>query len=151
MRAGLYCTTLEDFNDERIQIELTFLANGYSFDFIEYHIQQFFRLINPNKPEIHLNRFTYNSLRTNLFQYIDQQQRDIEQQQRLEKNCPSIQLYYLFDWGSRWKFNEEFYKLWSTNIEADPTFKKYRLKIKLNSKHCYSSNALLVQQHITHS
>lgn len=147
IRAGLYCTLVEDFNDERLHIELTFLANGYSYDCVEYHMRLFFQLINLSQTEVPLNQYTYSLLRTELFRYRDRQKREFEQQQQQqsEKNPQPIQLHYLFDWGSRWKFNEQFHKLWSTNVEADPTFKKYGLKIKLNSKHCYTSNALLSQ------
>ncbi|CAF4337030.1 unnamed protein product, partial [Rotaria magnacalcarata] len=29
IRAVRYCTTIEDFNQERIYLEMTYLANGY--------------------------------------------------------------------------------------------------------------------------
>ncbi|CAF4706662.1 unnamed protein product, partial [Rotaria magnacalcarata] len=39
IRAIRYCTSIEDFNQERIYLEMTYLANGYSIDFIDKHIQ----------------------------------------------------------------------------------------------------------------
>jgi hypothetical protein len=57
----------------------------------------------------------------------------------------SITLYYHFDWGNRIQFNRTFHELWSTIVLQDPTFAKLALKVLLRSKHCYSSNTLLVR------
>ena len=146
IRAGQYCSSWEDFNEERLYIELTFLANGYSLDFVEYHLQQFFTRFNPVELKITLSRWTYPSFRTRLCRYLNQQKQGLEQVKTLEnKNPEIIQLFYLFDWGSRYGFNQKFYELWSTILNADPVFRKFGLQIKLNSKHCYSSNTLCVQ------
>ncbi|CAF1290979.1 unnamed protein product [Rotaria sordida] len=99
---------------------------------------------------MNLNRSTYLSFRNELFRCIDQQKRDLFEEQQLQKNHQLIQLHYLFDWGSRCQFNKKFYQYWSTILEQDPEFKKYRLKIKLNTKHCYSSNTLLARSNNTY-
>ena len=145
VRAGLYCTTLEDFHDEQLYIELTFLANDYSLDFVEYHIRQFFRLVNPINPEVPLDKYRYNSLRSYLFRYHSTAQKSplVQQQEQVQKNRQLIQLHYLFDWGSRREFNEQFIKNWIAILERDPKFKEYGLDISLHSKHCYLSNTLL--------
>ncbi|CAF1500717.1 unnamed protein product [Rotaria sordida] len=151
IRAGQYCSSFEDFEDERLYIELTFLANGYSLDFIKYHIKRFLTRFNPNEQKpMNLNRSTYLSFRNELFRCIDQQKCDLFEEQQLLKNHQLIQLHYLFDWGSRCQFNKKFYQYWSTILEQDPEFKKYRLKIKLNTKHCYSSNTLLARSNNTY-
>ncbi|CAF4293609.1 unnamed protein product, partial [Rotaria sordida] len=124
-----YCSSFEDFEDERLYIELTFLANGYSLDFIKYHIKRSLTRFNPNEQKpMNLNRSTYLSFRNELFRCIDQQKRDLFEEQLLQKNHQLIQLHYLFDWGSRCQFNQKFYQYWSTILEQDPEFKKYRLK-----------------------
>ena len=144
IRAGQYCNTFEDFEEERLYLELTFLANGYSLDFVEYHLRQFFFRFNPKRNEpLNLNSFTYISFRRELFRCVDQQKHDLEEEQKLRKNYRLIQLYYLFDWGSRCDFNKKFYELWRDIVEKDPRFKNYQLKVKLNTKHCFSSNTLL--------
>jgi hypothetical protein len=145
LRAGLYCTKLEDFQDEQLNIELTYLANGYSLDFVEYHIRQFFRLVNPTNADYQLNQYRYSALRSHLFSYISDQNPYLVQRQELQKNRQFIQLDYLSDWGMRWQFNKQFYDNWKKILEQDPKFKKYGLRIKLNSKHCYLSNTLLAQ------
>jgi Fe-S cluster assembly iron-binding protein IscA len=147
IRAGQYCLCLEDFHEERVQIELTFLANGYSLDFVEYHLAQFFKRFNPSSTQqpMDLNRFTYGSLRAQLFRHFRQQKIDQEERQQLKNKHQLIELYYLYDWGSRSEFNKHFYKLWTDILNKDQTFTKHGLKIILNSKHCFLSNTLLVQ------
>jgi hypothetical protein len=149
LRAGLYCTNLEDFQDERLNIELTFLANGYSLDFVEYHLHKFFQLVSqPHMSSfIELDQQKYDTLRSHLFSYISLQKQNLLERQQLEKQQQhrSIQFDYLFDWGCRWKFNDAFYTKWIEILEKDPKFKSYHLKVHLHSKHCYLSNALLAQ------
>jgi hypothetical protein len=136
IRAGHYCMAWEDFEDERLRIELTFLANGYSLNFVEFLWKEFYQQYNPIRGETRLNRWTYPSLRRELFRRMNHDQ----QQKPIDKAIPMIHFYYLFDWGSRCEFNRKFQQLWTTNLEEDPTFKKYGLRIKLNTKHCYASH-----------
>ena len=42
VRAVRFCSAVEDFNQERIHIELTFLANGFSLAFVRSRLLQFF-------------------------------------------------------------------------------------------------------------
>ena len=152
IRAGQYCGTSDDFQDERLYIELTFLANGYSLDFVEYNLRQFFSRLNPKQYEqMNSNSFKYMSFRHELFRGVDQGKQALDEEQQLQKNHQLISLHYLFDWGARCQFNEKFYQLWSTILDQDSTFKKYGLKIKLHTKHCYSSNTLLARPLTTHS
>ncbi|CAF3844746.1 unnamed protein product [Rotaria sp. Silwood1] len=146
IRAGQYCSSFDDFEDERRYIEMTFLTNGYSLDFVEYHLRQFYYKYFRSEFQIKdINRHTYRILRRELFRLVDEEKRELKEVQQLQKNHQLIDLHYLFDWGSRCQFNERFYKLWSTIINEDPKFKKFGLKIHLNTKHCYSSNMFLAQ------
>jgi hypothetical protein len=147
IRAGQSCTLLEDFQTERLYIELTFLANGYSLDFVEYHLKNFYKRFNnrhqQQQQQSILDRSSYMSLRRQLFRHLDIPKRQLEEREQLKKDHRWIELYYLYDWGLRYKFNENFHKLWSTILERDVKFKKYGLKIKLYTKHCYLSNSIL--------
>ena len=145
IRASQYCSSWDDFNEERIYIELTFLANGYSLTFVEDFIRQFFERFHPIETRNTLNRWTYPAFRTRLRRYLDEQKAQLKEQQQLHENHQWIELHYLFDWGSRCVFNDTFYDSWHTMIAADPFFKKFGLKIKLRSKHCYPSNILFLQ------
>ena len=69
----------------------------------------------------------------------------IKEQKQLESNQQLIHFHYLFDWGLRWKFNDQFAKKSIEILEQNPKFKKYKLKIKLHSKHCFPSNLLFTR------
>ncbi|CAF4124393.1 unnamed protein product [Rotaria sordida] len=125
---------------------MTFLTNGYSLDFVEYNLRQFYSRFFRSEYQIKdLNRHSYRILRRELFRLVDEEKRELEEERRLQKSNKLIRLHYLFDWGSRCQFNEKFYKLWSDIITKDPIFKEFGLKIKLNTKHCYSSNMFVAR------
>ncbi|CAF1097789.1 unnamed protein product [Adineta ricciae] len=144
IRAGQSCSTLTDFQIERLYIELTFLANGYTLEFVEYNLDQFYKRFNVRnqQPNI-LDRQSYVSLRRELFRCIDTERRQFEEREQLIQKQQWIEFYYLYDWGSRCNFNDSFRKLWFTIIEQDPKYRTYGLKVKLNTRHCYLSNSLL--------
>ena len=146
IRAALYCSSLEDFHAERQYIQSTFLANGYSVKFVEYHTQKFFQFVYPMNTNIVLDRYRYNSIRTFLFRYVQSQTKDCirQQEKQLMATDQPIHFYYLYDWGWRHKFNGEFQKKWTEIIEKDSNFKNYGFKkVQLSTKHCYLSNDLL--------
>ncbi|CAF1486986.1 unnamed protein product [Rotaria sordida] len=146
IRAGQYCSSFEDFEEERRYIEMTFLTNGYSLDFVEYNLRQFYSRFYRSECKIKdINRHTYRILRRELFRLVDEEKRELKEEQQLQKSNKLIRLHYVFDWGSRCQFNEKFYKLWSDIITKDPIFKEFGLKIKLNTKYCYSSNMFLAR------
>ncbi|CAF5172426.1 unnamed protein product, partial [Rotaria magnacalcarata] len=148
IRAVKYCDELEDFQDERRYIETTFLANGYSLDFIEYLWQQLLLHFNFSPKQFKLvDQYTYSTFRNDIYRrmksYSEENQQRQDEEYTLIKNNKLIRLYYLFDWGSRCEFNRKFHQLWSNLLNEDPVFKEYGLKIILTSKHCYLSNTLL--------
>jgi len=90
-------------------------------------------------------------LRQQLFRFVQQQKTSYYEEQELLRNRQLISLCYLYDWGTRYQFNAQFYKIWSEIINQDPKFKSYGFKIILKAKHCYSSYVLLAQQYINQS
>ncbi|CAF4070474.1 unnamed protein product [Adineta steineri] len=133
-----------DFQHERLYIELTFLANGYSLEFVEYQLEQFYKRFNGrDKQPSNLDRYSYGLVRRELFRCLDRQKHHSKEHEQLVKNRQYIEFYYLFDWGLRYKFNQNFRRLWFTIIEQDPEFKEYGFKIKLTTRHCYLTNSLL--------
>ena len=142
-RAVRYCTAIEDFNQERLSIELTLLANGYSFDFIKMGITKFFTKSSMSN---FLNRFNdsaYKSLRKQLFTSLEIEKQHRKQQQIWKSNNQIIHLHYLYDWGPRCQFNTRFKTLWSDLIKNDSNLNKIDLKLKLSCIHCYTLNTLL--------
>ncbi|CAF1478396.1 unnamed protein product [Adineta steineri] len=145
VRAVQYCCTYEDFQDERLKIELTFLANGYSLDFVKYHLQQFLKRFSSSLTSIYFNHSIYATFRIDLFVYFNEQKYYFDEDQLQQRESRIIELYYLYDWGKRHEFNQKFYHLWSTMLNENPAFQKLGLKIILTTKHCYLSNTLLTQ------
>jgi hypothetical protein len=147
-RAIQYCPSFDDFQEQCLEIELTFLVNGYSFSFVRYHLAQFFKRFKPPVHNFVNDRMNYKSLRQNVFRYYNQKKvelKHVHQQERLWTIPRSISFYYLFDWGNRIHFNRIFHQLWSTIFLQDKAFAKLDFKVFLRSKHCYSSNTLLVR------
>ncbi|CAF1397384.1 unnamed protein product, partial [Rotaria sordida] len=129
IRAGQYCSSFEDFEEERRYIEMTFLTNGYSLDFVEYNLRQFYSRFFRSEYQIKdINRHTYRILRRELFRLVDEEKRNLKEEQQLQKNNQLISLYYLFDWGSRCQFNEKFYKLWTSLLTKDAKFNQFGLQ-----------------------
>jgi hypothetical protein len=145
-RAVHYCKSVEDFDQERLNIELTFLANGYSLDFVNYHIKHFFDRHSVNALVWGLDGRVYEPFRTRLIQSIKREEEKYKQQQLLKSKNQLFHLHYLYDWGPRCQFKNQFKKLWLDSFKDDPRFAQSKLIVKLNTIHCYTSNALLAQQ-----
>jgi hypothetical protein len=88
IRAGQYSGLLEDFEDEHLW-------------------NQFYKHYNPVRGNKRLNRWTYPSLRRELFRRMNENQRE----PFVDKDHPVIQLHDLFDWGRRCEFNRQFRQL----------------------------------------
>lgn len=145
VRAALYCSDVDDFYDEQLSIELTFLANGYSLDFVESHLREFFRVVRALPTEAKYTQHRYNLCRNGIGRYHFEFQDRMNTQRYLELNRQVIHFHYLYDWGLRWQFNEQFVKKWIEILEKDSKFKGYKLKIQMHTKHCFPSNMLLTR------
>jgi len=150
IRAVRYCTSVHDFNQERLYLELTCLANGYSIEFIDRRINHFFTHFNATSLLLlrsALDQQVYDKLRHQLFKFVSEQQKFYDTKQELEKKNQRVQLTYLYQYGSKRHFNEEVKKLLSTYLDAklEPAISK-KIKIILTTKQQYSLNALLSRQ-----
>jgi hypothetical protein len=146
MRAVHYCTSVEDFDQERLNLELTFLVNWYSLDYVTTVIDQFFNEFRTTIYPGNLHQTSYEKLRHRLLQKIDREKQARQQQLQLTCNQKMVHLYYLYDWGPRHTFNQNFDPLRWEYFEKDSTFAATGVEIKLRTKHCYSLNALLAPQ-----
>jgi hypothetical protein len=142
-RAVRYCTTMEDFDEERRYIELTLLAHGYSTDFVNMGLSTFFAQYFAVSLRTRLERPAYESLRRRLLSTVQLERQYRKQQQQWRSNHQSIHLHYLYDWGPRCQFNRKFKQLWSDLIRDDAAFADTDLKLQLSSVHCHPLNALL--------
>ncbi|CAF4086121.1 unnamed protein product [Rotaria sordida] len=176
IRAVRYCTSVDDFNRERIYLETTCLTNGYSLEFIEKRIEHFFQHFDAVSLRTNLDGNVYRKLRLRLMNFISEQRRISDQKRELEKNHEYIQLSYVHEIGSRHVFNQELKKILSVNLDAsNATVKQINLQktkqrlsknvkasspitiskskpvhVQVTTKQQYSLNALLSQQKPSH-
>lgn len=154
-RALQYCLSFDDFQDEYVHIESTFLANGYSLNFIHYHWQQFLKRIAPTHLyNMSCTRSTYSSLRQNLFHYAYRKTFALNREQQMQQLVArprSLTFFYLYDWGNRIEFNKKFQEFWTTLVAfvtrdvKNPKDIKLDFRVYTRAKHCYLSHTLLVQ------
>ena len=84
IRAVLCCSNMIDFDNEHHDIEETFSTNGYTWDYINHHVEEFFREFNALKLKCHVDQCKYDMLRRRVFEY-DQQQLEMKIQQRKDE------------------------------------------------------------------
>lgn len=146
VRAVRFCSTVEDFNQERIHIELAFLANGFSLVFVRSRIRQFFIHFDAVRLRISMDQPNYDLLRQKLLSSIDHEQYLFEQNEAFENEDCLTRLYYLYECGPRRQFNREFRRLWNDYFKNDRAIGAMRGKVLFTTKHRYSLNALLAKQ-----
>ena len=146
IRAARYCTSVDDFNQERICLELTCLANGYSLEFIEKRIDHFFTHFDATSLRLFLDQHVYDKLRNRLFNFMNEQQRFSDTNRELEKNGQLVRLSYAYEFGPKREFNAKLYKTLSENLNQHVQPSKRKIKMKLTTIHQHSLNALLSRQ-----
>ncbi len=151
IRAVCYCSLVDDFIQERIYLELTYLVNGYSLLFVECHVQHFFKYFHADDMRYSLDQTKYDKFRHQLFDSVNEQHKLSEKLQQIDDNGSLIRFNYLHEYGLRCQFNEEFHRLWTKYSNADSNLSKINSKILLTSKNKHSLNALLAKQKSTYS
>ena len=146
MRAVRYCTSVEDFNRERIYLEVTCLTNGYSLAFVEKQVQQFFTRFDVASLRVIPDPHMYRQLRRRLFNFISEQQRAAEKNEELETNDRIARLSYRYEYGSKHLFDTKLREILSKHLDTPDQPTKNKIKIILATKHRYSMNALLSGQ-----
>ncbi|CAF4870677.1 unnamed protein product [Rotaria magnacalcarata] len=84
IRAVCYYSSVEDFNLERIYLELTCLTKGYSLRFVETHVQHFFNFFHLHPMRYSRDQIMYNKFRHNWFNYIKIQHELSDQLQQFD-------------------------------------------------------------------
>jgi hypothetical protein len=145
IRAVCYCSSVEDFHQERIYLEVTCLVSGYSFLFVETHVQHFFNYFNAESMRYRVDQTKYHSFRSHWFDFLEMQRTLTDQLQKLDDNGKVIRLNYLYDYGPRCQFNQEFHHCWSKHFNNHPILSDDKSKIILTTTHLHSLNALLAR------
>lgn len=143
VRAVCCSSLIDDFQQERIRLELAFLASGYSVMFVESHVQHFFSYFHADMMRFLTDQTQFTSFRRRLFDFLDQHGQRCGQLQRLDDQGRLMRFEYHYELGPRCQFNERFQQLWSTYLTEHPNLVKGQSKIVLTTKHRHSLNALL--------
>ncbi len=118
IRAVRYCTSAFDFNNERIYLEITYLANGYSLEFIEQRMQHFYKYFDATSLRSSLDQNVYDKLRHRLFNFITEQNRLSTFNRALENNHQRIQVTYLYQYGPKNKFEKKLREMLLKHLNA---------------------------------
>jgi len=124
-RAVRLCSNVEDFDKERLNIEVTLLLNGYPLRFISYYFKQFFKENNALSLMEQLDNDIYRELHQKLLHQLTRRERKQKhitcdstqlEQQRQGWNKKEIHIYYTFESGPMLSFKREFYRLWKKHF-----------------------------------
>ncbi|CAF3822543.1 unnamed protein product [Rotaria sordida] len=150
IQAACVCSAVDDFNEERIYLELTCLVNGYSLRFVERHVQHFFDYFNANSMRYSMDQTTYDKFRRQWFDFIVMQDDLTDKMEKLDSTDNLIHLNYFYDFGPRCQFNQQFHDLWDHYFDHHAILSKEKSKIILTTKHFHSLNAFLTQEKSTY-
>ncbi|CAF1285263.1 unnamed protein product [Rotaria sp. Silwood1] len=143
IRAVYYCTSVDDFQQERVYLELTYLINGYSVLFVETHVKFFFNHFSSETMRFSYNQNSYDQFRQQWFKFIEQRHELSQQLQKLDDTNCLFQFHYIYDFGPKCRFNRDFRQLWHQYFQQHPTLSEENCKIILNAKNFHSLNTLL--------
>ena len=124
LRAIRLCSNVEDFDSERLQIELKLLLNGYPLRYVTYQFKKFFEqhnayaLISEQPSEM-----IYQMLHKKLLHQLSRRQKqynefllndntNVPQQQQQQRNQSTITVHFTFESGPMLKFKRELRRLW---------------------------------------
>ena len=146
VRAVCLCSSVDDFNQQRIYIELSCLVNGYSYMFVESRVAHFYSCFHAETMRYSMDQTMYDKFRRQCFDFIDIHRTLSKKLQQSNDTGNMIHLNYLYEYGARCQFNKEFHKLWNRYFDSHPILSKEKITISLTTKHLHSLNALLSQQ-----
>lgn len=150
IQAVRYCTSVDDFNQERIYLEMTLLANGYTLEFVERRINHFFHHFNATSLRRVQDQQAYNRLRHQMFNFLSEQNRQLNAEEEAKNKKLYVQIQYPYQYGSREAFEKQCRQLLSNHFSARLKIPSNRMNIVLMAQQPYSLNALLSQQKPCH-
>lgn len=145
LRAVCCSTSIMDFQQERIYLELSYLSNGYSLFFVEQRVDHFFNHFHASTMRYSADQKLYDSFRLKVMNFVEQQQLLVEKTRLFDDDRKLFHLHYLYEYGPRSRFHESFYRLWQEHFKRGQPLSLDKSKILLTTKQQYGLNALLVQ------
>ncbi|CAF3912342.1 unnamed protein product [Rotaria sp. Silwood1] len=141
LRAARICSHVNDFNSERIRIDMSLLLNSYPPNFITKQLRRFFRLNSALPVLTELNEDVYHHLHQTLLQQptrrekklINMMHDSIDKPFVLQPKIRNKEIMYpcyLFDTSLTSNLPNQFYKWWQTNY-AFPRSPLEQIKVML--------------------
>lgn len=146
LRAVCCCSSVDDFQQERINLELSYLANGYSIRFVDSRVAHFFDYFHASNVRYSVDPNMYEKFRRQCFDFKDMNREVSDRLQTRDDIDQVIRLHYLYEYGARCEFNREFHELWYNHFANHPTLSPIKSTTLLTTKHLQSLNTLLVQE-----
>jgi hypothetical protein len=137
IRAVCYCPSVDDFNQERIRIELACFANGYSYRFVESRVEHFYNYFHSEALRCDLDQTIYKKWRQKWFDFITLQRTLLSKLQKRKDKGEVFRFHYLYEYGARSAFNKDFHHY--------PMLDNEPIVFMLSTKHLYSLNTLFAQ------
>jgi hypothetical protein len=157
-RAGRLCSNVQEFDQERLTIELTLLLNGYPPRFVSFHFKRFFQQHNAISLLEQLDHTVYREIHRKLILQPTRREREQEDcvlhdenfssthhQQRQEWNKKEIQVHFTFESGPILELKHELHRLWKQyyNYPGSPM---NNVTLKIGTRTNKSLNQLLVKK-----
>ena len=146
LRAVCYSWSVQDFQQQRIHLELTYLASGYSLQFVDSRVAHFFEYFQAGDLRYSMDQIMYEKFRQQCFNFKDVHRALSDQLQHLDDTGQVLHLHYLYEHGARCQFNKEFQQLWNSFFDGHSPLNTKKMTVRLTTKHLHSLNALLAQQ-----
>ena len=146
LRAVCYCSSVQDFQQERIHLELTYLASGYSLCFVDSRVTHFFHYFQADDLHYSMDQSMYDKFRQQCFNFKDIHRALSNQLQHRNDSGEVIHLHYRYEYGARCQFKKDFHKLWNIYFHQHAYLDAKKVTVRLTTKHLHSLNALLAQQ-----
>lgn len=150
LRAARLCSHVEDFDQERINIEFTLLLNDYPPKFLSYHIKKFHEKYQVLSLMEQLDQVIYEKFHRELLNQPtlrekNQQNLYLQDNQQQNLNNNEIYIHYTFESGSKLKFQKELNNLWKTYyLDNNPI--RQNLQLKIGTRSNKSLHQLLVKK-----
>jgi hypothetical protein len=122
LRAIRLCSNVDDFDQERLHIELKLLLNGYPLKFVTYQFKRFFEQHNAYSLILEQpNEMIYQAFRKKLLTQLSRRQRQYNElisndnnilQQQQQQNQSKITVHFTFESGPMLQFKRELRRLW---------------------------------------
>ena len=148
-RAIRLCSEVDDFNQERLDIELMLLLNGYPPKFVTYHLKQFLQHNNCLSLLEQADNGVYKDLHQRLLDRPTRRERKLEEeiypQEQQKWNKKEIRTYFTFESGPILRLKRELHGLWKKfYLYPGSPMKDVNLKISTRSNR--SLNHLLIKK-----